>query len=138
VPATTWQFAYRVDPPHRYVPVGSAAPLSGVVAIAARDDGRLLVLERSAAFGVPPFENRIYLADTAAALDVSLVQRDLAARQGGAVTKRLVWRGGLGCNLEGLAVGPDLPAGGTALVAIADGGERGVPGRIVAFRLTSP
>jgi hypothetical protein len=137
-PATTSQFAYRVDPPHRHVPLRTAAPLSGVVALAALEDGRLLVLERSAAVGVPPFENRIYVADTTHADDVTAVGRDLAAWQGRAVAKRLLWRGELGCNLEGLAIGPELPAGGFALVAIADGGDPGVPGRIVGFRLTSP
>jgi len=136
--ATTAQFAYRVDPPHRFLPLGPTSPLSGVVAIAVLADGRLLVLERSAGFGVPPFENRIYIADTAEAGDVSDVERDLADWQGRGVTKRLVWRGGLGCNLEGLAVGPELPAGGQAVVAVADGGDPGVPGRLVGFRLTSP
>lgn len=134
----TAQFAYRVDPPHRVLTVREAAPFSGVVALAPLADGRLLVLERSAAVGLPPFENRIYLADTAAADDVTGVPRDLAAWSGRFVAKRLLWRGGLGCNLEGLAIGPDLPDGGTAVVAIADGGAIGMPGRIAGFRLTSP
>lgn len=134
----TAQFAYRVDPPHRVLTVRQAAVFSGVVALAALEDGRLLVLERSAAIGLPPFENRIYLADPTDAEDVTRVTRDLADWPGRGVTKRILWRGNLGCNLEGLAIGPGLPNGGTAVVAIADGGEPGVPGRIVGFRLTSP
>jgi hypothetical protein len=134
----TCQFAYRVDPPHRVLTVREGAPFSGVVAFAPLSDGRLLVLERSAAVGLPPFENRIYLADPAAADDVTGVARDLSAWQGRWVAKRLLWRGSLGCNLEGLAIGPDLPNGGRVLVAIADGGDLGAPGRIVGFRLTSP
>lgn len=136
--AGTRQFAYHVDPPHRVLMVRDGKPFSGVVALAPLGDGRLLVLERSAAMGLPPFENRIYLADPAAADDVTDVARDLAAWPGRCVAKRLLWRGGLGCNLEGLAIGPDLPDGAVAVVAIADGGAAGMSGRIVGFRLTSP
>ena len=54
--------------------------LSGVTALVACGAGRLLVLERSAGPGLPPFENRIYLVDTLAAPDVSACLGPLQAR----------------------------------------------------------
>lgn len=132
------QIAYAVDPPHACVAVGPSDVYSGVVALATLPDGRLLVLERSAARCLPPFENRLYVVDPAAAIDVADVARDLAARPAVHAAKHLVWRGSLGCNLEGLSIGPPLTAGGTALVAVADAGGLGTAGQIVVLRMGPP
>ena len=110
-------------------------PLSGVVAIVALGKGKLLVLERSGAPGLPPFENRIYLVDTTNAHDVTAIERDLATKTDTFLSKRLLWRDSLGCNLEGLALGPELKGGARVLAAIADNGGIGTPTRLVTFRL---
>jgi len=55
------QIAYPVDPPHAFLRLREGPVFSGVVAIGPLPDGRLLVLERSAGPGVPPFESRIHL-----------------------------------------------------------------------------
>ncbi len=132
------QIAYAVDPPHDCATVAAGPAYSGLVALAALPDGRLLVLERSASRCLPPFENRIYVVDPAAALDVAEIANDLAERPDTHAVKRLAWRGGLGCNLEGLAIGPPLAAGGTALVAVADAGGLAAPSRLVVLRLDPP
>jgi hypothetical protein len=130
------QVAYPVDPPHEFVEFLKGESFSGVVALVALGKGRLLVLERSAARGLPPLENRIYYVDTVGAPDATGVERDLAARPELFVKKRLLWKDALGCNLEGLALGPALPGGARSLVAIADNGGIGTPTQLVTFRLT--
>ena len=117
------QFAYQVDPPHEMVSISDAMPLSGVSAIVALGGGRLLVLERSGGTGLPPFENRIYLVDTTDGEDVSTVE-SLATAKPKPLSKRLLWKDSLGCNVEGLALGPEV-AGGQSVVAIADNGHIG-------------
>jgi len=129
------QFAYLVDPPHDFVKLANMPPLSGVVAIVALGNGRLLVLERSGGPGLPPFENRLYLVDTTAACDVATIERDLATQTDTFLRKRLLWKDSLGCNLEGLALGPALKDGTHVLAAIADNGGIGTPTRLVTFRL---
>lgn len=129
------QFAYRVDPPHEMVTVLDGELLSGVVALVALGEGRLLVLERSAGKGLPPFENRIYLVDTAAANDATLPATPAEKRPEGVVAKQLLWKDSLGCNMEGLAVGPRLADGGRALVGIADNGHSGGPSKLIFFTL---
>ena len=133
------QVAYAVDPPHAAVRPAAGDSLSGLVAIAAAGNERLLVLERSFTAGLPPFESRIYLVDTRAAPDVASVSSGLAARPAASrVTKQLLWKAALGVNLEGLAIGPALPDGRRSLAAIADNGGTNVPTLLVTFRLTSP
>jgi hypothetical protein len=133
------QFAYAVDPPHAAVRALPGEPLSGVVALVALRDERLIVLERSFAAGLPPFENRIYLIDISAAPDVAGVKKELASRPAASrLPKRLLWKGSLGVNLEGLALGPPLASGGRLLAAIADNGGTNVPTLLVTFRLTGP
>ena len=131
---------YEVDPPHERVSLGGGPLYSGVVALAALGAGRLLVLERSAAAGVPPLENRIYLVDTSKAAEARDRKGNLAAVA--PVAKTLLWKGALGVNLEGLCVGPRLPDGRLTLVAVADNGaDDGVgrrPNPIACFFLTSP
>jgi len=142
-PARPFQAAYGVDPVHPFVPIFRGEPLSGVVALVPLEQGRLLVLERSGAPGLPPFSSRIYLADVAAAADVSAVDGDLSARGDALVVKRLLFRDSLGVNLEGLCAGPRLADGSLALVGVADNGGLGTPSQLVglalaAGRFTSP
>ena len=131
---------YEVDPPHDQVNLGGGPLYSGVVALAALGDGRLLVLERSAAAGVPPLENRIYLVDTSKAAEARDRKGNLAAVA--PVAKTLLWKGALGVNLEGLCAGPRLADGRLTLVAVADNGaDDGIgrrPNPVACFFLTSP
>ena len=134
----TFQAAYSVDKVHQFVPVFTADPLSGVSALVALGGSRLLVLERSGAAGLPPFSSRIYLVDVDEAVDVSVVERDLAARKDAVVAKRLLWSDSLGVNLEGLCAGPRLADGGMALLGIADNGGIGTPNQLVGLSLVQP
>ena len=131
---------YEVDPPHDRVSLGGGPLYSGVVALVALGEGRLLVLERSAAAGVPPLENRIYLVDTSTAAESRDRKGNLAAVA--PVAKTLLWKGALGVNLEGLCAGPRLADGRLTLVAVADNGaDNGVgrrPNPVACFLLTSP
>lgn len=132
-----FQAAYRVDPPHDIVPVFAGPTFSGVVAIVALGRGRLLVLERSAGPGLPPFESRIYLVDTARAADVSGITGGLAKKRDTFVGKALLWSGALGLNLEGLCLGPRMGADRRALVAIADNGGLETPTQVAGFELSA-
>jgi hypothetical protein len=132
-----FQAAYRVDPPHGIVPVFAGPTFSGVVAIVALGRDRLLVLERSAGPGLPPFESRIYLVDTARAADVSGITGGLAEHRDTFVAKALLWSGALGLNLEGLCLGPRLSANRRALVAIADNGGLETPTQVAGFELSA-
>jgi hypothetical protein len=129
------QFAYAVDPPHRFVRVFPGEPLSGVTALADLGAGQLLVLERSGCPGLPPFESRIYLGDTRDADDVSAIDRDLGSHPDAAIPKTLIWKDQLGCNLEGLTLGPRLKGSNRALLAIADNNGIGTPNQVVVFTL---
>ncbi|MFM8415256.1 MAG: esterase-like activity of phytase family protein [Planctomycetota bacterium] len=132
------EFAYAVDPPHAFAPVFTGEPLTGLVALAALGDGRLLALERSAAPGLPPFKSRITSVDTSRADDVSGLDDGLAQRPGLALEKTLLWEDALGCNLEGLCLGPTLADGRRLLVALADNGGLGTPTQLVTLVLTQP
>lgn len=137
-PRPTRQFAYPVEPPHAFVRMFAGEPLSGVSAIVALGAGRLLVLERAAGPGVPPFKSRIFLVDTTDAADVTAVDRDLADRGDDFLGKTLLWEDSLGCNLEGLCLGPPLRNGNRALVAVADNGGLGTPNQLVGLTLRLP
>ena len=134
------ELVYEVDPPHDRLGIPGGPLYSGVVALVALGPGRLLVLERSAAAGVPPLENRIYLVDTTTAADAH--DRKLTAEGITAVPKTLLWKGALGVNLEGLCAGPRLSDGRMMLVAVADNGADDALGRrpnpVACFLLTSP
>jgi hypothetical protein len=127
------QTAYAVDPPHALLKVMAGPQLSGVTALVACGAGHLLVLERSAGPGLPPFENRIYLVDTLAAPDVSACTGPLQARRDLLASKTLLWAGALGINLEGLCFGAAPAAGGRALVGVADNGGLSTPNQLVGF-----
>jgi len=136
------ELVYEVDPPHDRLGIPGGPLYSGVVALVALGSGRLLVLERSAAAGVPPLENRIYLVDTSTAVGAGDSEGNLAADGVTPVAKTLLWKGALGVNLEGLCVGPRLPDGRMMLVAVADNGADGGLGRrpnpVACFLLTIP
>jgi hypothetical protein len=120
------------------VRVFAGQPLSGLSALVALGEGRMLALERSGAPGLPPFASRIYLVDVGAAVDVSAVERDLASRREAVVEKRLLWTDSLGINLEGLCLGPLLADGNRGLVAVADNGGIGTPNQLVGLALVTP
>ena len=134
------EWVYETDPPHDRVGLGLGPVFSGVVAIVALDERRLVVLERSAGIGLPPFESRIFLVDVtgqrgaAPAVDVATAAP---------LPKRLLWRGSLGVNLEGLCAGPGLDDGRRVLVGVADNaagerkpdGTRGPSNPVVVFTL---
>ncbi len=132
------QFAYAVAPPHRFARVFAGEPLAGLVALVALGDGRLLVLERSGAPGLPPFNSRIAAIDTKAGRDVSDLPGGLAERPELALAKDALWHDALGCNLEGLCLGPHLAAGRRVLVGVADNGGLGTPNQLVTFVLAEP
>lgn len=134
-PVRRRQYAYPVDPPHASLRMAAGPVLSGVVALVSLGGGTLLVLERSAVPGVPPFESRLYRVDTATAADVAGIEGPIAARPELFLTKRLLWSGTPGCNIEGLALGPPLGDGGTALLAIADNDGLAAPAQVAGLRL---
>jgi len=133
-----FQAAYAVDAPHRFTQVFPGQPLSGLVALAAIGDGKLLALERSGGPGLPPFASRLYLVDTAGAVDVAAIDRGLASSPEVFLGKRLLWADSLGLNLEGLCLGPWLADGRRVLVAIADNGGIGTPNQVVGLELIAP
>lgn len=131
----TAQFAYRVEPPHDFVRVFAGQPLAGVTALVALGTGRLLVLERVGVPGLPPFRSRIFLVEPRGGRDVSGIPDDLAGHADAAISKRLLWEDSLGCNLEGLCLGPRLVSGCLALVGVADNGGLGTPNQLVGLSL---
>lgn len=131
------QIAYEVDPPHDFAALAVGPSLSGVVALVALGRGRLLVLERSAGPGLPPFESRLYLVDTASVADVSRIERGLSLRRETFAPKQRLWSDTLGLNLEGLCLGPKLAADRRTLVGIADNGGLGTPTQVTAFELSA-
>lgn len=135
------EWMYAVDPPHPRIGLGTGPLLSGLVALAAVGEGRLLVLERSAGVGLPPLENRIYLVDVSGAAGAA-GRADADEKPLG---KTLLWRGALGANVEGLCAGPGLEDGRRVVVGIADNaagdrpaGNAGPPNPLVVYTLTIP
>lgn len=128
------QFAFMVDPPHAFARVIGGEAFAGLVALVPLGGGRLLVLERSAAPGLPPFESRLSLVETAAGRDVSGRQDGLTPPDSDLLAKLPLYREPLGCNLEGLCLGPRLADGSRLLVGVADNGGLGTPTRLVTLR----
>lgn len=128
------EFAYPVAAPHAFVRIFAGEPLAGLVALVALGDGRLLALERAAAPGLPPFKSRITLIETSAAGDVSDLAADLADLLDRHLARTSLWEDSLGCNLEGLCLGPRLADGRRLLVGVADNGGLGTPNQLVTLR----
>ncbi len=135
------EWIYSVDPPHERFGLGTGPLLSGLVALVALGEGRLLVLERSAGVGIPPLENRIYLVDVTGTGGAE----GRADADSEALEKTLLWRGSLGVNIEGLCAGPGLDDGRRVIVGIADNaagdrpaGAAGPPNPLVVWTLTTP
>lgn len=137
--STRREVVYEVDPPHARVGLPGGPLYSGVVALVALGEGRLIVLERSAAAGVPPFENRFFVVNTTAARDARDIDGDLGSPDVMPVAKVLLWKGALGVNLEGICAGPRLPDGSVLIVGVADNGAEGTggpkPNPFALFRL---
>jgi hypothetical protein len=131
------EWIYRIDPPHDRIGPRGGPLYCGVVALVALGQGRLIVLERSAAAGVPPFESRLFLVDSSAEkpYDTTVGSDNPAAV---AVAKTLLWRGALGVNLEALCAGPKLPDGRRLLVGAADNGGVAGKNRLALFSLADP
>ena len=58
----------------------------------------------------------------------------LATRPADHLAKQRLWKGALGCNLEGLCLGPTLADGRRLLVGVADNGGLGTPNQLVTLR----
>lgn len=128
------QFAYNVDPIH----IGTttdAHTRSGLVDLVALPDSSLIALERSlgisgVAFGITfyQYESRIYRITFDGATDISqpLYNAGLVGQTYAPATKTLLWKGqsggGFGQNMEGLALGPQLPGGNWSLIGVVDDG----------------
>jgi len=128
------QYAYAVDPIHIGTTTDSRTR-SGLVDLVALPDSTLLTLERSlgisgVVFGVPlyQYEDRIYRVTFAGATDISQspFNSGLTGQSYATANKALLWKGqvggGLGQNMEGLALGPQLPGGGWSLLGVVDNG----------------
>ena len=133
------QYAYLTEPLHAQA--GTNFPsASGLVELLMLPDGTLLALERSVAstyfvIEIPSIQLRLYEVGFEQATDIS----GLSALDGETytgVSKRLLWSDtGLGIgNLEGMALGPQLPNGNWSLIAVVDN-DGGYPNRLVAFEL---
>ncbi|MEZ6101053.1 MAG: esterase-like activity of phytase family protein [Pirellulaceae bacterium] len=136
------QYAYPVDPIHASQGDNDATR-SGLVDLVAFDSG-LLALERSLASSLipPPYESRVYLLDFANATNVATSEyaSGLIGTTYTPVAKILLWSGpaggGLGQNLEGLALGPQLPNGNSVLLGIVDNGDPLSSNSLIAFELS--
>ncbi|HEY7471480.1 MAG TPA: esterase-like activity of phytase family protein [Gemmatimonadota bacterium] len=142
----TRQVAYVTDPTDHPISSPSGAvgeDRSGVSALVAFADGRLLVLERALAgdaVGTGGFRIRIYLAEPAGATDVSAApfRSGLAGRSGWRPVRKTRlferWFGLPVSNFEGMALGPRLSNGDRSLLLLADNGG-GTWQSIYALRL---
>jgi hypothetical protein len=131
------QFAYLVDSIHST----SGPDRSGLVDLVMLPDDTLLALERSAAATVPAIRNRIYEVKTTGATDTNTgaLATGLAVQTFTPAAKSLLWSGQvvppLGANMEGLALGPELPSGNWLLIGVVDNGGSGTT-TIASFELS--
>lgn len=136
----TKQFAYEVDPIHAGSSTASGER-SGLAELVALPDKTLIGVERSLAssFIPPPYQDRFYEVDYSDATDTGSATFDtgLAGATFTAASKELLWSGaaggGLGQNLEGLTVGPQLANGNWLLLGVVDSGDSLSNNTIVAF-----
>jgi hypothetical protein len=121
---STAQYAYELDPvAHPANPV-TAFKVNGVPDILSMGNNKLLVIERSFSTGRLACTIKIYIADIAAATNISNINSLLANTNFIPVTKKLLLNmDSLGIytdNIEGVTFGPLLPNGHKTLVFIAD------------------
>lgn len=120
------RFFYQTDKPLRSSK-GTSAYVHGVPALAALDDGRLLVLEREVYVPNGGFWDK--LSDSFTKIDIYLV--DPVHDTAGILRKSLLCTFRTGAldlaNFEGMCLGPTLPDGQRTLVLIADS-QRGSGG----------
>jgi hypothetical protein len=127
---------YRVDPAHGGRRFSPGASSSGVTAVAAVGDGRLLVLEASRAPTLPRFRNRLYLVDLSQASDFEASSSAATKEDLPAVPKTLIWEQAGGVCLEGMCLGPTLGNGDRVIVAAGDNSSLGTPTSLVVLRWT--
>jgi hypothetical protein len=127
---------YQADPAHEGRRVTPSASSSGVAAVAAVGDGRLLVLEASRAPTIPPFRSRLFFVDSGETSGADGATEDKSLSDDQPVQKTLVWEQSGGVCLEGLCVGPTLPNGDRVLVAVGDNDSLGTPTTLVVLRLS--
>lgn len=129
------QFAYACQPLHGSSISGARSGLSALMAL---PDGRLVALERSFALGATLFQSRVYELTLTGATDVSGLP-GLIGQSYTPVSKRLMLQASFN-NLEGLALGPRLDAGGGtgrwSVLGIVDDGDPISVNQLVAFELT--
>jgi Esterase-like activity of phytase len=132
------QFAYLVEPIN---PGNDANRRSGLPDLVMLPDETLITLERSFNNSLPPFRSSIYQVDFAGATDVSgaAFAAGLIGQSYTPVGKTLLWSGQVGGifgnNLEGLALGPQLPGGKWVLLGVIDNANSGA-NPIVSFELS--
>ncbi len=123
------QWAYITDGMHGsgWLALGG----SGVPDMLALVDGSLLVIERAVGLSLQftlEFRVRIYLADFTHATDTTALP-SLADAPFTPVRKTLLWERTLpNANIEGIALGPQLPDGRYLLLLISDDGKFTLPG----------
>ena len=128
------QFAYRVEPIH-----AAPADHNGLADLLLLPDNTLIALERSKT-NDDEYLNRNYQIDFTGATDVSAATygSGLVGKSYTPVAKSLLWSGeagiGSALNFEGLALGPQLPGGGWALLGVIDDKSGANP--IVSFELS--
>jgi len=116
------RYFYQMDEPSGDK-AGTAAYVFGVPALAALDDGRLLVLEREVF--VPKGNIRDMFQNTFTRMNLYLVD---PARDGAGILRKTLFHsfttGALNlANFEGMCLGPTLPDGRRTLVLVADSQE---------------
>ena len=123
------QWAYVTDGLHGsgWLALGG----SGVPDMAALVNGSLLIVERAVGLSLQftlEFRIRVYLADFTNATDTTALP-SLADAPFTPVRKTLLWERTLpNANLEGIALGPQLPDGRYLLLLISDDGKFTLPG----------
>lgn len=125
------QYAYLTQPMHGGAITGGR---SGVSALCRLPNGKLLLLERSLAASLTPYQARIYELDFASATNVAAISSLVGATYT-PVGKRLLYSGNL-TKIEGLCLGPKLANGNYAILGIIDDDDPISDNRIESFELS--
>ncbi len=124
------QYAFLTQPMHGGTITGGR---SGVSALCRLPNGVLLLLERSLAASLTPYQARIYELDLSGATNVAAMPSLVGATYT-PVTKRLLFSGNL-TKIEGLCLGPKLGNGNYAILGIVDDDDPLSDNRIESFEL---